>query len=286
MVRELDPADTSEVHQLCGGLGLTVPQLEKELGAAPDTRWVGLAHSSGKLCAVHRSLRWGPYLFLKGVYVSEEVRGSGAAVRLAFALRDAARDEGLAGIAAWFDYGMPEHWIAQLLRIRPRQPSIYRVAIRLDSADESAPVVAGAGPARFHGEIEVPRQPESDLPMAPVVDLFGGDAEDGGPVDGARGKFHWMLDGSRIMVNASFGTDRHQLDALIKAVGPVARANGAGEVMIPTVAADIIGALQLAGSRARRYNRMPTCIGVLRFEDLGKRGDRDGPAAFGLHHAG
>ncbi|GHG12150.1 hypothetical protein GCM10017567_31910 [Amycolatopsis bullii] len=258
MVRVLGPADGPEVHRLGGGMGLTPAQLERELGA-PDCRWVGLADAGGELCAVHRSLRWGPFLFLKGVYVSEAVRGSGAAVRLAFALRDAAGQAGLAGIAAWFDFGMPEHWIAELVRIRPRPPSIYRVALGLEPDGDSAPAPA---PARFHGELEAPRHPESGRPLTPVVDLFG--------TAGGR-TFHWMLDGSRLMVSASFGTDRHQLAALVEAVGPVARATGAGEVMFPAVASDIVGALQLAGARARRYNRLPTRFGVRLFDGSGQR---------------
>jgi hypothetical protein len=257
-VRRLVPADAQEVHDASGGFGLTPERLAQELTASEDFWWVGLAGPSGRLGAVHRSMRWGPYLFLKGVYVTEELRGSAAALQLAFALRDAARSEGLAGIAAWVEPGMPEAGIAELLRLRPHSPLIYRVALPVGSGDAvEKPSARGVDLPRFRGEVVPPSDTDSGGPAEPCVDLFGN--------AGDPAAIHWVLDGRRIVASASFGTDRRQLDALLAVLGPIAQANGAGTVEIPVPAGDIIGALQVSQAGGRRSNRMPITLGMARF---------------------
>ncbi|QMU74635.1 hypothetical protein GXW83_01380 [Streptacidiphilus sp. PB12-B1b] len=269
VVRQLGPADAEHVYRLSGGFGLTSARLRQELAATDDFRWVGLNDSDGRLYAVHRSMRWGPYLFLKGVYVSEDMRGSTAALRLAFALRDTAKQEGLFGIAAWFEPGMQESGIAEVLGMSPRRPLIYRVGLPLPSDDHaedktSQPTTSTDRP-RFRGEIMLPRDERS---AAPTVDLFGrADRSDGegSPADESATRVHWVLDGSRLVSSVSLGTDGNGLRALVDLLRPAARANGADTLEFPVLAADILGALQLSQAKVRRRNRVPICLGSRHF---------------------
>ncbi|MDT0267441.1 hypothetical protein RM844_14210 [Streptomyces sp. DSM 44915] len=265
VVRQLVPADAPEIRAVTGGFGLADERLRQELAAADDFRWLGLTDPSGRLSAVHRSLRWGPYLFLKGVHVREDVRGSGAAMRLAFALRSAARSEGLAGIAVWYEPGMPESGIAELLGVRPGRPLVHRVTLPLpadtSSGDDRPPVVA-AGRRWFRGETELPLGAASDA--SAVVDLFAETARGRSSSPRTR-RIAWVLDGRRLVSSVSLGPDPAALAALVRALGPVARARGADTLEFPVLAADVLGALQLARAKARRRNRVPVCLGTLRF---------------------
>lgn len=254
--RRLVAADAPAVHALTGGFGLTPELLRRELAADGDFRWAGLDDPAGRLCAVHRSLRWGPYLFLKGVYVREDVRGSGAAVQLAFALRDAARAEGLPGVAAWFEPGMPESAIAELLGLRRQAPMVHRFALPLAPSGGAAPTAGAAAPPPLRGELELPRECAADRSAA--VDQFGAPAD--GPL-----RVHWVLDGRRLVASAGFGADRDGLAALLAAFGPLAAAHGAETLEFPVRASDIIGVLQLMHGRAERRNRVPVCLGALSF---------------------
>ncbi|WP_152627587.1 hypothetical protein [Streptacidiphilus melanogenes] len=256
---------------MSGGFRLTLTRLEQELASPEDFHWVGLTDPSGRLCAVHRSMRWGPFLFFKGVFVREDMRGSGAAMQLAFGLRNAARAESLTGIAAWYEPGMAESGIADLLGMQPQGPLIHRVALPLATPDRSgrhAPSFTPARCPRFRGELRVPRATASGHQLVPVVDLF--DGMDPARIDSLPGnseftRVHWVLDGNRMVLSAGFSADPGALDALITTFRPLAQENGADSLEVPFPASDIIGALQLAAAKARRQNRVPICLGSMSF---------------------
>ncbi|GAA3856428.1 hypothetical protein GCM10022227_12450 [Streptomyces sedi] len=282
-MRALRPADMAEIRALTGGFGLTPERLGQELAARDDFRWMGLTDPDGRLSAVHRAMRWGPLLLLKGVFVREDTRGSGAAIRLALALRAAAEAEGLPGIAVWYEPGMPESAIAELLRVRPRGPLVHRITLPLPTEEraagtapvDTAPTASAdtaptgtaptgtapaatataseARPPAFRGEFTLPPEAVEGPAAEGRVDLLDGLVPDARP--------RWVLDGDRLVSSVGLGPDG--VAALVDALGPVARRVGARTLEFPVLAADVLGALRLARTGARRRNRVPVRLGTL-----------------------
>lgn len=284
-VRQLTPADAAEIFHLVTFNGLTLPRLVTELAAGDDYRWVGLATSAGDLCAVHRSMRWGRHLMLKGVFVAESARGSGAALRLAFALRDIARAEGFAGIAAWIERGKPEAGLAHMLRLRETGPALHRFEMPLPWAGDGrgAEMVGGASVnAGTVLAMTIGFPPGSWL----VPDLFGIAQCPGAKTAGRRGNLavnradtlvNWMVDGRRLVLSCYPASSVAELDRLATAMGEVTGARDADMLEFPLPAGDLWAALSLTRTGARRLSRTPVRLGRRDFGELQTVGEVSGP---------
>ncbi|WEB42136.1 hypothetical protein MOV08_24690 [Streptomyces yunnanensis] len=262
-VRRLTPADTDEILRIIDLEELDAKTLARELAAGDDYLWLGLDTAEGRLGAVHRSMKWGELLLLKGVFVAESARGSGAALELAFALRDAARRGGYAGLAVWVEPHKPEAGLARMLRLRETGPLIHRFEV---SVPADGPPISGPVPDAASGTL-LPGSPEHGAyALAPlVVDLLSG---------GAPATVHWVLDRHRLVLSGFPLPSVVDLHRLITDVGPLAKAKGAAFIEFPVPAADIPSALSLAAIKARRLSRTPVRLGRLDFgtdRDAGRR---------------
>ncbi|MDQ7809140.1 hypothetical protein Q5425_35895 [Amycolatopsis sp. A133] len=240
--------DTEEIHELITFDGLSAARLAVELSAGDDYHWVGLADPAGRLRGVHRSMRWGSHLLLKGVFVEKSARSSGAVLRLAFALRELARDAGCVGIAAWVEPSKPETALARVLRLRTDGSLLHRFEVRLADGGEAGP---GAGRPPNSGVLT--RRAVGAAPGAPLVaDLLRAD-ETGEKVA------HWVIDGRRAVLSACPVWTVGQLDRVVSAVRDLAADVDAVEFPLP--AGDLAAALVLAGAGARRLSRTPIRLG-------------------------
>lgn len=70
-VRRLTMSDTDDILRIVELEELNTVALTRELTAGDDYLWVGLDSPAGGLGAVHRSMRWGNHLLLKGVFVDD-----------------------------------------------------------------------------------------------------------------------------------------------------------------------------------------------------------------------
>ncbi|HEY3465623.1 MAG TPA: hypothetical protein VGL47_10860 [Amycolatopsis sp.] len=247
-MRRLTPDDTDEIYELITFDGLSAARLAAELAAGDDYHWVGLVDPAGRLRGVHRSLRWGSHLMLKGVFVEKSVRGSGAVLRLAFALRELARDAGCAGIAAWIEPSKPEAALARVLRLRAEGSLLHRFEVRF--ADDGGRG-AGAGSPRNSGVLT--RQAVGAAPGAPLVgDLLR--------TDGAGGIVaHWVIDGRRAVLSGCPVWTVGLLDRVVSAVRD--QVGDVDAVEFPLPAGDLAAALVLTGTGARRLSRTPIRLG-------------------------
>jgi hypothetical protein len=259
--RRLTPEDVDGILRIVTLEGLDAPTLTRELAGGGDYLWVGVDSPAGGLGAVHRSMKWGDYLLLKGVFVDTPLRGSGAALELAFALREAARNGGYAGLSAWVEPHKPEAALARMLRLRPTGPLVHRFEVPVP--DDAASTLA---PVRDCGLITM------DLPepttLAPLVnDLL---------TDGSPMTVHWVHDRHRLVLSGFPPRTISDLDLVLSAMGPVARAMGARCLEFPVPAADLSAAFFLASVKARRLSRTPVRLGRLDFGALRQGTDRDG----------
>jgi hypothetical protein len=270
-IRRLTPADTDEVLQLAAADGVSSSRAASELAAENDYYWMGLVTPTGRLCAVHRSMRWGRHLLLKGVSVDESARGSEAALQLAFALRDAARNEGYAGVAAWVEPHKPEAGLARMLRLREIGPMVhlFEVPVSAQTSDETDTEGAGSlGSAANTGTITLQvTGPAGSPPMVP--NLLGSIEapprhEDVAPADGEV-TVHWVVDGRRLVLSACPCVTITQLPQMVSEIHSMVRASGADVVEVPLPAADLLAALFLTGTKARRLSRTPARLGRLDF---------------------
>lgn len=270
-VRRLTPADAEEILRIVTLEGLDPTVLAREL-TDDDYLWTGLPSPTGGLGAVHRGMRWGSRLLLKGVFVDASARGSGAALELGFAMRDHARDSGYAGVAAWVEPHKPEAGLARMLRLRTSGPLLHRFEIAVPDGDRPSHVPlpagrAGAGPGQ-PGRSTISRNRVLTLPgRAPgpplVADVVADDDEHG-PAHRAAGA-HWVLDRHRLVLSGFPGHSVADLGELVSAAAPLARAQGARFLEFPMPAADLSAALCLAAAKARRLSRTPVRLGLLRF---------------------
>ncbi|MEU8508750.1 hypothetical protein AB0C40_29385 [Streptomyces brevispora] len=256
-VRRLTPADADEILRIVDVEGLDATALTRELTARDDYLWVGLTSPGGGLGAVHRSMRWGSHLLLKGVFVDDSARGSGASLELGFATREFARDSGYAGIAAWVEPHKPEAGLARMLRLRTSGPLLHRFDIPVPDGDRPARV---PGPVDRSRVLDLPRR----APAAPLVADVLADHDEFGPTGGAT-RVHWVLDRHRLVLSGFPGRSVADLGELVSAATPLARAHGARFIEFPMQAADLSATLSLAAAGARRLSRTPVRIGRLHF---------------------
>ncbi|MGX1853063.1 hypothetical protein [Streptomyces sp. NPDC055299] len=249
-VRRLRLVDADEILRIVDLEGLDAATLVRELAAEDDYLWMGLDTTAGGLGAVHRSMKWGDYLLLKGVFVEESMRGSGAALELAFALRDAARGNRFAGLAAWVEPHKPEAGLARMLRLRATGPLIHRFEVPVP---DDGPSVALSDDGNGLLALDLP-EPVGSAPL--VDDLLSG---------GSPATVRWVIDRHRLVLSGFPPRSVADLHVLTSAAGPLARARGAGFLEFPVPAADLAAALSLAAVKARRLSRTPVRLGRLDF---------------------
>ncbi|MER7842065.1 hypothetical protein ABTY98_40825 [Streptomyces sp. NPDC096040] len=257
-VRRLTPEDVDSVLRIVEIEELDAATLTRELVGGRDYLWMGLDLPNGDLGAVHRSMKWGNYLLLKGVFVNEPLRGSGAALELAFALRDAARNGGYAGLAAWVEPHKPEAALARMLRLRSAGPLVHRFEVPVpDDAPYAAASVQDCGPITV------------DLPeSAPLVaDLL---------TDDSPTTVHWVHDRHRLVLSGFPPRSISDLGLVLSAAAPVARSKGARYLEFPVPAADLSAAFFLASVKARRLSRTPVRLGRVDFGAAHQGTVRDG----------
>lgn len=249
-VRRLALADADEVLRIVDLEGFDATTLVQELESEDDYLWMGLESTNGGLGAVHRSMRWGNHLLLKGVFVEQSMRGSGAALELAFALRDAARCNAYAGIAAWVEPHKPEGGLARMLRLQATGPFVHRFEVFLPG-DGSAKAASGVGSGTLSLSL-----PDLERSAPLVADMLSG---------ASPAAVRWVLDRHRLVLSGFPLCSVADLHVLTSAAGPVARARGAGSLEFPVPAADLSAALSLASVKARRLSRTPVLLGRLDF---------------------
>ncbi|MGW2726989.1 hypothetical protein [Streptomyces sp. NPDC001494] len=260
-VRRLTPEDVDGVLRIVELEELDAPTLTRELMSGDDYLWLGLDSPDGGLGAVHRSMKWGNRLLLKGVFVSGPLRGSGAALQLAFALRDAARDDGYAGLAAWVEPHKPEAALARMLRLRSTGPLVHRFEVRVpDDAPYGEASVTGCGRLT----VDLPEQSAWD-PL--VADLLTDDSPDA---------VHWVHDRHRLVLSGFPAHSVSDVGLVLSAAAPVARSKGARYLEFPVPAADLSAAFFLASVKARRLSRTPVRLGRLDFAAAHQNAVRDG----------
>lgn len=242
-VRLLTEADLDEIMSVVTFDTLSASMVASELANADDYCWVGLVTPAGHLLALHRSMRWGRHLLLKGLTVGWSARGSGAALRLAFALRDIARDRGYAGLAAWVEPHEPEAGLARLLRLRGVGPMLHRFEIPLGCGGTGRDQAVVFGPEGSAGTTAV-RLPDDPGATPMVANLLDADPT----------AVHWVVDGHRLVLSGCPWSAIGQLSRLPATI----QARSDVEVAeVPLPAADLLASLHLLGMKARRLSRTP-----------------------------
>ncbi|MGW0121560.1 hypothetical protein [Streptomyces sp. NPDC003327] len=266
--RRLRAGEIEAALRLCPFEDVDADVVRRELAAEADYCWMGLFTPDGTAAAVHRAMRWHRHLLLKGVFVDDAFRGSGAALGVAFALRDWAGEAGYDGVAAWVEPNKPEARLATRLRLRPSGPLLHRYLVRLPyGSDAQRPP---GTPPRTSGTLVVPGA-DGAAPM--VRELLGVPR---GPAGGTR--IAWVLDRSRLVLSGNPCRSTADLGALPAAVREAAVSAGATAVEVLVEAADIPAALAMAGLGARRLSRTPVTLGTVSFAGAG-------PAAVPVHPA-
>ena len=279
----LGPPDVAEVLNLVAGRRFTPAVLARELCDPGHYRWFGLRRPDGCLAAVHRALRWGDYLFLKGVFVDSDQLGGDAALRLAFALREVARGEQVRGIAAWIsESSHAQLALARRLRLEPTEPPLHLYTMPFAGFTGSGSTARRpADPVRAAREVEeiLARHHAGCNDDCLVPDLLAGPgslADPADPADPADLDGRWnrraVADRDRLLLSSLPCPDAGQLCALLAELAPAAAALGLSTVEIPVPAADIALALWLAGRHAQRISARPVRVG--RFEFPQSREDR------------
>ncbi|SED16965.1 GNAT family N-acetyltransferase [Streptomyces sp. TLI_105] len=267
--RRLHDGEVDAALRLCPFEDVDADVIRRELAAEADYCWMGLFTPDGQLAAVHRAMRWHRHLLLKGVFVDERFRGSGAALGVAFAIRDWAREAGYEGVAAWVEPSKPEVRLATRLRLRRVGPLLHRYLVRMPyGSDAERPT---GTPPRTSGTLVVPGEGEA-APM--VQELLGVPRS---PSAGTR--LAWVLDRSRLVLSGNPCRSMGDLDGFLAAVEDTAVSAGATAVEVVVEAADVPAALAMVGRGARRLSRSPVALGMVSFAGAEPSGTSVHPAA-------
>lgn len=262
LVTVLTPADAADLSRLVGEDRFALAVLGKELACHERYRWVGIRQPDGRLAATHRALFWGDYLFLKGVFVDPDVRGSDYALRLALELRRIARREGKRGIAAWVSQSSPAQVVlARRLRLTEVGPLLHLYAVPYDDASAGAEGAPVADPLARADEILLryrtaagERALVPDLLVRPELERCGKPAAASLP------------DRSHLLLSSLPCADLDQVKALLGELAPIAERLALPAVELPAPASDITLGLWLAGQKARRISWRPVRLGRSDFE--------------------
>jgi Acetyltransferase (GNAT) family len=222
-----------------------------ELGTPRYYTWMGL-FSDDNLIAVHRSMRWGPYLLLKGLIVAPQHRGSTAGLRLAIALMEYAKSIGYAGIVVWVEPSKPEREIAARLRINLRGPLVHRIEIPLPE-EAGSRRLGSMQPIRAGTMSIEPR----GIPMVP--DLIT-------PPCKRYSDLHWVYDNGRIVLSGNPCGSVADFPDLVFKIMPIAQSVGATALELPIMACDLESMFSIVSTGARRLSRTAVCLGLREFE--------------------
>ncbi len=270
----LTPANTDEILNLVNFDDLNRSTLVRELTAEDDYLWLGLRTPTGSLCALHRGMTWGRYLLLKGVFVHESLRGSGAALEIAFAMRDSAHSAGYAGLVAWVEPHQREAGLARLLRLRQTSPLLHRFEISLSGGGGQDSSASDATHCLTNSDTialgVVGRKPATPI----LTDVLSVVEDPPRPPVDERVRVHWVLDRHRLVLSGFPCHSIAVLPDLTSTMRSLARAHGATALEIPVPAADISTALSLASIKARRLSRTPIRVGRLDFAAASSHGPR------------
>lgn len=250
-MRRLRPSDAPAITDLVGP-AYSARTLARELSSEAEYLWMGTVGRDGELCAMHRSMRWGNHLLLKGIFVREDLRGGGTALELVFGLREEARRAGFAGLVAWAEPHQPETVMARLLRLRIAGPLLHRFEVpaaagAAELVPDDAAARADSGVLRFDSA-----SPRTAQPLLPCV------------LD-AEIEIRWVVDRHRLVVSGYPFSSIADLPEFVRALGPLVRSKDLRSIEIPLPAADLSTALGLVGAGARRLSRTPVRVGRLDF---------------------
>ncbi|MFD3531409.1 GNAT family N-acetyltransferase [Streptomyces sp. NPDC058664] len=272
--RRLRAGEVDAALRLCPFEDVDADVVRRELAAEADYCWMGMFTPDGTPAAVHRAMRWHRHLLLKGVFVDDGFRGSGAALGAAFAVRDWAREAGYEGVVAWVEPNRPEARLATRLRLRTVGPLLHRYLVPLPYGSDAARP-AGT-PPRTSGTLVVPGEvvPAEDEAAPMVRELLGVPRS---PSAGTR--LAWVLDRSRLVLSGNPCRSTGDLDGLLAAAEDTAVSAGATAAEVVVEAADIPAALTMAGRGARRLSRSPVALGMVTFAGTEPSGTSVRPAA-------
>ncbi|WP_280362528.1 hypothetical protein [Nocardia wallacei] len=261
LVRRLRPSDAPSITRLIGAAAYGPRTLARELASGTDYLWMGTVDQDGTLCAVHRAMRWGNHLLLKGIVVREDRRGGGTALELVFGLREEARVAGFAGLVAWAEPHQPESVLARRLRLRIAGPLLHRFEVPAAAATEPEPEDAPPPPdsGSIGFESDSPRTAHPLLPCVLDTDVQPLRQRD-------QSILHWVADRHRLVVSGYPYASVADLPEFVRAVETVTRARRLRSIEIPLPAADLATALALTRTGARRLSRTPVRVARLDFD--------------------
>lgn len=247
----LGPDDAADVAAVWSLEGCDETQIRWELERPDQHVWLGSRDHQGQLVAAHRALVWHRHLLLKGLCVNPSAGHGAASLQLALAMRSAARAIGLDGVAAWVEPHRPEAQLAARLRLEPATTLLHRYLI---------PVMGTAAAQTVHDNLLSGVVDLSEPLTKTTKDVFASRVAESGD----RGRVAWLLDRGRMLLSTAL-TGSHEtlgplLAAVTQATGLTPRAGY--EVLIP--AADVLGALGLVRSGARRLSRTPVRLALPR----------------------
>lgn len=243
--------DAEAVARICHFAGLGTGRIRWELERPATHAWLGVRSADGRLAAVHRALRWDRYLLLKGLCIDPALSERSVGLALALAIRDLARDQGCAGVAAWVEPNHPESHLAARLRLRPATGLLHRYWV-------PAPDVVGSGvDVDGTGVLELTVGKDVRPLVNEVLRL------DQPRPEGTR--LAWLMDRNRMLLS---GTPCASIDGLGSLLRDVSEASGVVpkegfEVLFE--AADLAAGLVLAGTGGHRLSRTPVRLAVYEF---------------------
>ncbi|ALT79268.1 hypothetical protein AT984_20790 [Paucibacter sp. KCTC 42545] len=219
--------------------------------AQPDTYiWIGLLEDGRQaLSGVHRGMKIGGFLLLKGVTIDRRLTGTTAALRLAQAISQTARHRGWTGVSVWVEPAKRERFLAARLQIRAAGTRVHRYHISLKNC---AAELADAPGAPLSGTLEIALGTAQPLvgSLLPLPEHCYG----------------WVCDGRRIVLAGNPCVTLDDLPTLKDRLAPVARRIGATALELQVPAADFAASLSLLAIGAKRLSRTPVQLGHRRFD--------------------
>ena len=228
--------------------------LPNELIAQNDYIWMGLFNGA-RLVALHRSIRWGQSLLLKGLYVAQEYRGTTAALQLALALKVQAKKQQYNGILAWVEPTKRESMIAARLRIKTKEPMVHRFEISIP--DKGTALKSKHENHNFRSYNGSVNFKTNNLSI--VRDLID--------CNTPKNTYFWSLDQNRILLSGLPGSSKDDMLALIDHLRPIISSFNVDALEVPVRASDLTSMLILASYKCRRLSRSIVSLGHCKFTD-------------------
>lgn len=263
LIRRLQVKDLDALSRFLSGEDGAPAYLALELQRPETYLWLALFDAgSGDIIGVHRGMRLGSHLLLKGVVVDQRHKGSTSSLQLGRAMVEAATALGLQGVAAWIEPSKPERHLAERLRLVAQGPLVHRYLVPLQ------PSLAREGPIHgdLFGTVDLTGD-QTDVPLVPSL------------LPSRPSHYAWVLDGKRIFLGGNPCPRVSALPLALRGIEPLARRVGATSLELALPASDLVSALETLALGARRLSRTPVRLGIRSFSPHSSATRDYGPAA-------